>query len=103
MSYDDERARAQARFLRGLDARSEILLYLAPDYPRSAYKAYARKTPRSPWWRFDVGPYGHPYTSQLPRPRGVRVVNVSLGDLASWHYDMSRPALRALFERAEGR
>jgi hypothetical protein len=103
VSYDQDRQRAQAWYLRRLGPDAEVWLYLGadPQHARSVYKAFVRRTPRSPWWKFDVGLHGHPLKSQPPRPRAVRVIACTLSDLAFWDFDETRPALVALFDRAE--
>lgn len=106
MSYDSDRARAQARFLAGLRGSEEVRLYLGvePEYSRSAYKAYLRRGPGRPWYRFE-GRHFELYTNwyrgpDLPRPRAVKVVACTLAELAEYEAHPDKTALVALWARA---
>jgi hypothetical protein len=101
-AYDDDRARAQARYLSRLEPGTEVRVYLGagPAHAKSVYKAFTRRG--EGWWRWDLGRHGVPHPTEPPAPRGVNVVACTMADLAAYECDETRLALAALFRCARG-
>jgi hypothetical protein len=102
VGWNEEQAHRAELYLASLRGDALAWVYLAPDFPGSAYKVYIQKRRHGPWWKFDVGSVGAKVCAPgftPPRPRHKPVI-CAARDLAHFAHDPSKPALVALFRRA---